>query len=180
MEEEILIKACCENNKKAQNYLSSEYSLKMFRLCYRYFKNQEEAEEDMINGFYKTFTSIKKFDFRGKGSLEKWIKTIMINEALMKIRSQKKVQFVEIKQDTFNIAEEEIDFSMDAEQIYQSITKMPAGYRTIFNLYVVDGFTHDEIAKKLEISVNTSKSQLSRARAYLKTELSKEKLEVRH
>ncbi len=139
----------------------------MFRLCFRYLRSKEEAEEVMANGFLKTFDHLKRFEDRGTGSLSAWIRRIMVNECLMVLRKQRPV-FVDAD-DTLSATPGQIgaDAQLDAEDLYELIRSLPTGYRTVFNLYVIEGYSHREIAAQFNISENTSKSQLSRARALM-------------
>lgn len=173
MDDRLLIKSCLQGDSKAQKQLYDLFVNKMFRLCYRYISNQFDAEDVMIVGFQKVFKHLGTFEYRETGSLEKWIKTIMINESLMFLRRAHKFEIIsvdEIKQDE---CAEWNTTNTDAEIIYRHITELPPGYRTVLNLYILDGLTHEEISEKLNISINTSKSQLSRARAILKKQLLK-------
>lgn len=168
--EETLIEKCRGNDSKAQASIYEKYSGKMFALCLRYIKEHSEAEDTMIQGFMKAFSKIDQF--KQEGSFEGWLRRIMVNESLTYIRRNKSMYLeVEIEK-----AEREPDFNtlsdhLEAQDILVLINKLPMGYRTVFNLYAIEGFSHKEIAEKLEISVNTSKSQLSRARSLLQNYL---------
>jgi RNA polymerase sigma factor (sigma-70 family) len=165
--EEKLLKLLNEKDKLAHKMVYEHYATAMFRLCFRYLKNEQDSEDVLIAGFMKVFDHFKKFEFRGKGSFNGWVKRIMINESLMFLR----------RSHNFNMVPEnyskdiEDDFASDseisAEEIYVLVRALPIGYRTVFNLYVIEGYSHKEIAEKLAISENTSKSQLSKARAAL-------------
>jgi RNA polymerase sigma-70 factor (ECF subfamily) len=172
LDEQLLISQCISGKEKAQKLLYDSYANQMFRLCLRYTGNYHDAEDVMITAFHKVFKNIGNFEYRGDGSLIKWVKTIMINESLMFLKSSRKYVFENIENTHVQIADE-IENTIDAEQIYQLILKLPDGYRTEVNLFIVDGLSHEEIANQLGISVNTSKSQLSRARALLKEQLFK-------
>ena len=142
----------------------------MFALCLRYIKENNEAEDTMIQGFMKAFSRIEQF--KHEGSFEGWLRRIMVNESLTYIRRNRSMYLeVEIEK-----ADREPDFNslsdhLEAKDIMELINKLPMGYRTVFNLYAIEGYSHKEIAEKLEISVNTSKSQLSRARGILQSYL---------
>lgn len=161
-----MIKKCLKNDRNAQNFLYEKFSASMFGVCRRYMKDQGEAELCMVNGFTKVFSNLHQFKFNG--SFEGWIRKIMVNECLMELRKRK----------NFNISLETISykliegFSIDEElhkkDIIQLLDYLPYGYRTIFNLFVIEQYTHEEIADKLGISINTSKSQLVKARTRLK------------
>ena len=139
----------------------------MFRLCFRYVREQQEAEDVLCKGFLKVFDNIGRFEARGPGSLDKWIVKIMVNEALMFLR-KKRFEFVSEDVAVQIPADIQTDAALEAEDIYEMIRALPIGYRTVFNLYAIEGFSHPEIAEKLGISVGTSKSQLSKARAQLR------------
>lgn len=139
----------------------------MFSVCRRYLRSREDAEEAMVTGFYKVFSQIESFS--AAGSFEGWIRRIMVNEALMKLR---KVQPIDFPGDEFQPVEKEDHFSIEADisarEIMNLLDELPPGYRTVFNLYVLEGFKHHEIAETLSISINTSKSQLILAKEKLR------------
>jgi RNA polymerase sigma factor (sigma-70 family) len=164
--EEELIKGCLRQERSAQQRLYDLYSSKMYGICYRYVKNPMEAEDVLITAFTKIFERIQQF--KGDGSFEGWIRRIMVNEALTHLRKSRTMYLeTEIEQ-----AEREPDYDrladqLQAEDLLKMIGELPAGYRVVFNMYAIDGYSHKEIAEQLGISENTSKSQLSRARTYL-------------
>jgi RNA polymerase sigma factor (sigma-70 family) len=165
-----LIKACKKQNSKAQCVLYDKYASLMLGLCKRYIKGEMEAEDVMINGFMKVFTKIDLFE--EKGSFEGWMKRIMINEALGFIRKNK-AMYLEIE---IEAADKEPDFDklfteLETKDLLKMVNELPSGYRTIFNLYAIEGYSHKEIAEMLGINENTSKSQLSRARMHLQKKL---------
>ena len=159
---------CKENNRFAQNRLYEAFSGRLFRLCMRYVQRREEAEEVLMNGFLKFFRGLPEFDYRDDAGLEGWLKRIMVNEALMHLRRQKALPvFADAEEAEVPDSVYLPDHSVNAETIYAAILELPTGYRTVFNLFVVEGYTHEEIAKQLGISAGTSKSQLSKARGML-------------
>ncbi|MFN8344438.1 MAG: sigma-70 family RNA polymerase sigma factor [Spirosomataceae bacterium] len=163
-----VVEMCKENNRFAQNRLYEAFSGRMFRLCMRYVRQREEAEEIVMNGFLKFFRGLSEFDYRDDTGLEGWLKRIMVNEALMHLRRQKALPvFTDTDEAEVPDSVYLPDGAVNAETIYAAILELPTGYRTVFNLYVVEGYTHEEIAKQLNVSVGTSKSQLSKARALL-------------
>ncbi len=170
--ERRLIKNCQKNNRKSQKKLYEQFADDMFSLCFRYINNVTDTEDVLIKAFTKVFENIKKFEYRGDGSLKKWIKTIMINESLMFLRAKKKLFFEEI-----NTKIESDDISVESEISYNEIIslveKMPTGYRTVFNLYSIEGYSHKEISELLSIKINTSKSQLHKAKKYLQKQILK-------
>ena len=169
LETELII-ACKKQNAKAQRALYDKHASHMLGLCKRYIKGEMEAEDVMIKGFMKVFTKIDLFG--GKGSFEGWMKRIMINEALGYIRKNKSM-YLEME---IEAADKEPDFDtlsteLEAMDLLKMVNGLPSGYRTIFNLYAIEGYAHKEIAELLGISENTSKSQLSRARMHLQKRL---------
>ena len=137
----------------------------MFRLCYRYLGNVHDAEDIVVEGFLKIFDKIETIEYRSESSFVNWMKTIMINESLMLLRKNKRIRFIEF--DLHIEQENEFDISIELEEIFKVMDFMPDGYRTVFNLFVVEGYSHHEIAEKLEVSVQTSKSQLCKAKKFL-------------
>lgn len=171
-----LISACRRQEAKAQRELYETYAAQMLGLCRRYVKDELEAEDLMVKGFMKVLTKIDLFE--GKGSFEGWMKKIMVNEALGYIR-QNKSMYLEVE---IAAADKEPDFdalsnNLEVEDLLAMVNDLPSGYRTIFNLYAIEGYSHREISKMLGINENTSKSQLSRARTQLqKALIEKEKI----
>jgi RNA polymerase sigma-70 factor (ECF subfamily) len=163
------IQACKEGDRTAQKYLFERYAGQMYALCYRYVKAREDAEELMLNGFLDFYKSIKRFRYAGENSVTPWLKKIMINECLMFLRKRKHFRMISLTGGSEISIDENAIARMSAEEIYRLITELPAGYRTVFNLYVIEGMTHKEIAGLLKITEGTSKSQLSKARNILQT-----------
>jgi RNA polymerase sigma-70 factor, ECF subfamily len=169
-EEKDLIKLAAENNRHAQQKIYSKHAPKMLGICRQYIKDLHQAEDIMITAFMKVFTNLSNFEH--KGSFEGWIRRIMVNECISYIRVQKKVSFLEDEyyvEDTFN----NIESQFSVEDIQTLIDGLPDGYKIIFNLYAIEGYKHQEIAKTLGISEGTSKSQLSHARKMLKDQINK-------
>lgn len=167
-EERDIIKQAAESNRHAQQKLYSKHAPKMLGVCRQYIKDIQQAEDIMITAFMKVFTNLKKFEH--KGSFEGWVRRIMVNECISFLRAQKRVSFLEDEfyvEDTFNNIESH--FSVD--DIQTLIDNLPDGYRMVFNLYAIEGFKHQEIAKMLRISEGTSKSQLSHARKMLQKQV---------
>lgn len=169
-EEKDLIKLAAENNRHAQQKIYSKHAPKMLSICRQYIKDLHQAEDIMITAFMKVFTNLSNFEH--KGSFEGWIRRIMVNECISYLRVQKKVSFLEDEfyvEDTFN----NIESQFSVEDIQALIDGLPDGYKMIFNLYAIEGYKHQEIAKTLAISEGTSKSQLSHARKMLKEQINK-------
>jgi len=136
-------------------------------ICRRYVKNPEDAEELLLDGFYKFFKKINSFSYKGDAALYMWLKKIMINECLMFLR--KKNVFTIVTEATVQempLQEDALD-KLSAGEIFNLIVQLPVGYRTVFNLYVIEGMPHKEVAALLNISEGTSKSQLSKAKNLL-------------
>ncbi|WP_040006401.1 RNA polymerase sigma factor [Fibrisoma limi] len=164
-----LIEQCKRGNAFAQKRLFDQYANRLFRVSLRYVRNESDAEEVLMNGFMKAFQGISDFTYRDDKGLEAWLRRIIVNEALQHLRANRSLPLFQpeemagIQPDSNPLP----DMGLDAERIYALIRELPTGYRTIFNLYVIEGYTHREIAERLAISENTSKSQLSKARALL-------------
>lgn len=177
--EEIILRGCRKGKAKAQRELYDRYATTMLGVCLRYVKNKAEAEDVLQEGFIKVFKNLKNYN--GEGSLAGWIYRIMVNTALNYLRSKKKIQFVEYEgnvPDTSDDSQVEPPFSK--QQFMDAIHDLPDGYRTVFNLYVLEGYKHREIADILEISINTSKTQLAKARQMLKKTLTAIKQREQH
>jgi len=153
------------------------YSKKMMGVCLRYAKDSDEAQDVLQIGFIKVFEKLDTY--KREGSLEGWIRKIIVNTALDIIRKNKKfmndVEMEKVDYQLQNYNEDAVDV-LSVQDLLSVIQKMPTGFKTVFNMYVIEGYSHQEIADELNISVNTSKSQLSRARAHLQKVLIKEKV----
>ena len=164
-----LIAACRNNNRQAQQTLFHQMAGKMLSVIKRYVTNTTEAEDTLMEGFVKVFAKLDQY--QGGGSFEGWIRKIMVNEALMSIRRTKDRFPVDIEV-AFDLAHpDETLMQLGVQEIETLIASLPTGYRTIFTLYAIEGYSHAEIADLLAISEGTSKSQLSRARALLQNQL---------
>lgn len=164
--QEDLIKGCIRRERSAQKRLYDTFSSKMYALCCRYVKDSMEAEDVLVTAFTKILDRIDQF--KGDGSFEGWIRRIVVNESLTYLRRNRSM-YVETE---LEAADRDPDYQhlsdhLEAEDLLSMIQELPVGYRMVFNLYAIDGFSHKEIADQLNISENTSKSQLSRARVFL-------------
>jgi RNA polymerase sigma-70 factor (ECF subfamily) len=169
-EEREIIQLAVQNNRQAQQKIYSKYSPKMLGVCRQYIKDLQQAEDIMITAFMKVFTNLDSFEH--KGSFEGWIRRIMVNECISYIRVQKKVSFLEDEyyvEDSFN----NIESHFSVNDIQSLIDSLPDGYKMVFNLYIIEGYKHQEIAKMLGINEGTSKSQLSHARKMLQEQINK-------
>ena len=170
MTEQKAIEGCKKQDRICQKYLFDTYSDGMLMVCLRYVKSLPDAEEMMLNGFYNFFKAIDRFIYNGKGSIGGWLKKIMINECLMHLR-KKGLQIVNEDRAAEIGADDGQISRMNANEIYKLVMNLPEGYRTVFNLFVIEGYSHREIAKMLGINEGTSKSQLSKARIHLQKEI---------
>lgn len=176
MTEHEIVSGCIENNPLAQKMLFDMYSKKMMGVCLRYASCAEEADDMLQKGFIKVFENITSFN--GSGSLEGWVRKVMVNASLDHLRKYKKLKNnVDIEGNEYHLgAEDHTLDSMQAQEILKIIQRLPDGFRTVFNMFAIEGYSHKEIAKELNISINTSKSQFSRARAYLRKIIIEEKI----
>ncbi|OED44863.1 RNA polymerase subunit sigma-70 [Flavobacteriaceae bacterium (ex Bugula neritina AB1)] len=163
-----LIKKCKKQDAKAQEQLYRLYGSKLFSICLKYSDNYANAEDTLQDAFITIFAKISQY--KGQGSFEGWMKRITINTALQKYRKQKVFEIVNEEQiEAVEIEIDEDNVSLD--YLLQIIQQLPDRYRLVFNLYVLDGYSHKEIAEMLDISVGTSKSNLARARYILKEKI---------
>lgn len=165
-----LAKAVQRQDPKAQTRLYEKFSSKMLAVCTRYVGDKMEAEDVMIDGFMRVFDKIDQFTFQG--SFEGWIRKIMVNEALMYVRGKKMI-IVDLEYAIEEPNESSFNTDLEAADLMKLIEELPIGYRTVFNLAAIEGYSHLEIGQMLGISEGTSKSQLSRARAMLQAKLVK-------
>ncbi len=169
-EERKLIQQAVDQNRFAQNQLFAEFSPKMLGVCRQYIKDLQLAEDVMISAFMKVFVNLNQFEH--KGSFEGWIRRIMVNECISFIRVQKQVKFIE-EETFFEERFNDIESKFSTDEIQFLIDNLPDGYKMVFNLYVIEGYKHQEIAQMLNISEGTSKSQLSHARKMLQNQILK-------
>lgn len=164
-----LLEGCKKNNRESQKQLYNLLSSKMFGVCLRYVKDRDIAEDLLQEGFVKIFTNIEKF--RGEGSFEGWARRIFVNTAIEAYRKSTKMYPI-VNLECAEHYEGELIYNdtLELEDLMKLIHGLSPGYRTVFNLYVIEGYAHKEIAEMLQISEGTSKSQLARAR-YLLQEL---------
>jgi len=169
-----LIQNCRINDTKAQSELYKLFSSKLFSTCLKYSKNYAEAEDNLQDAFVTIFKKIGQY--KNKGSFEGWLKRITVNTALQRYRGQTVFEIVndDLITDEVVTVEDEDDISID--YLLQIIQELPDRYRLVFNLYVLDGYSHKDIATMLEITSGTSKSNLARARQILKTRITDYKM----
>ena len=167
MDTSELIKEARQGSAAAQKYLFDQLSGKMLMICRRYVKSQEDSEELMLDGFYQFFKKLSSFSYQGEAALYTWLKRIMINECLMFLRKKNVFNIVtDVEVEDVALPEEALN-NLSADEIFKLIVQLPVGYRTVFNLYVIEGLPHKEIAALLKISEGTSKSQLSKSKVLL-------------
>lgn len=176
MTEEYIIAGCLHNDPAAQRELYNRYSPKMLSVCYRYAQNREDAEDMLQEAFIKVFTQIHTF--QNKGAFEGWIRRIIVHTCINFLKKYKKFsESVDLAQANYlHIKEETIPSIMQAKQVTECIRILPIGYRTVLNLYAIEGFSHREIANMLEIEESTSRSQYTRAKAMLENILVKKNI----
>ena len=167
MTEEAILKGCLNNNATAQRELYNKYSSKMLAVCYRYGHNREDAEDMLQEGFIKVFLQIHTFENRG--AFEGWIRRIIVHTCINILKKNKKFnESVDIIYATgIQIREESVPAIIQAKQVVECIRLLPVGYRTVLNLYAVEGYSNREIANMLDIEESTSRSQYTRAKSML-------------
>lgn len=171
MELDEIIKQCQKGEAKAQEMLYKLFGKKLFAVCLKYAPNYEDAQDHFQDGFLHLFNKIIQFEF--KGSFEGWAKRLMVNHVLQQYR---KVTHLEIVQEIPDTSETiEVEDAIELQELLQLIQELPTQYRLVFSLYVLDNYSHKEIATMLEITEGTSKSNLSRAKKILK-----DKIEMRN
>ena len=173
--EDILIKGCINWDRQAQSSLYKKYQSKMFAVCYQYSKSREEAEDTFHEGFMKVFDNIASF--AKKGTLEGWIRKIMVNTAIEKYRKGKHLSFIVNMDDTTEVSDhffsDDILNRIEATELIALIQKLPPAYQMVFNLYVMEGMKHKEISASVGISEGTSKSNLYEAKSILRNLINK-------
>ncbi len=174
MTESELIQRCCQQDAKAQRFLYERYAPKMLGVCRRYISSREDAEDVLVEAMFKVFDNIQAF--QSAGSFEGWIRRIVVNESLMFLR-KKRLFTIDTDGSELNSIDHatplSIEHELAAKEILQLLERLPTGYRTVFNLFVIEGYKHIEIAEMLNISINTSKSQLILAKERMRRELEK-------
>jgi RNA polymerase sigma-70 factor (ECF subfamily) len=178
MEESVLIQLCLKQDYTAQEFLYKKYAPRFLALILRYIPRRDDAEDVLVESVFKIFTKLDTF--KKEGSFEGWMKRLVVNDCLMFLRKNK---MITVGIDTLNEAKVDMDDSFmekDVEALKRVIDSLPSGYKIIFNLYVVEGYKHKEIAQLLGISVNTSKSQLIHAKRSIRKQLGLTHLDTDH
>lgn len=161
-----LIQKCKNNDTKAQSELYKLYSSKLFAICLKYSRNRAEAEDNLQDSFLTIFKKISQYN--NKGSLEGWLKRVVVNTTLQRYRKNKGVFDIVSEEHIEDVTIEVDNDEVDIDFLLRCIQELPDRYRLVFNLYALDGYSHKEIAEMLDISAGTSKSNLARARMILK------------
>ena len=176
MTEEQMLAGSIKNNASAQEAFYNKFSPKMLGVCYRFAKNREDAEDMLQEGFIKIFTQLHQY--RNEGALEGWIRRIVVHTCINVLKKNKK--FAEsvdiIHANSIHVKEDMIPSIMQAKQVVECIRMLPMGYKTVLNLYAIEGYSHKEIAGMLDIEESTSRSQYTRAKAMLEDILIKKKI----
>ena len=176
MTEEQMLAGSIKNNAAAQEALYNRFSPRMLGVCYRFAKNREDAEDMLQEGFIKVFAQIHTF--QNRGSFEGWVRRIMIHTCINNLKKNKRFnESVDLIHATsVQIKEENIPSIIQAKQVIECIRLLPIGYRTVLNLYAIEGFSHREIGEMLDIEESTSRSQYTRAKAMLEDILIKKRI----
>jgi RNA polymerase sigma-70 factor (ECF subfamily) len=167
--ESALIKKAIKNNREAQHVLFEMHAPKMLSVCRYYIKDMQQAEEAMLNGFFKVFKNLKTF--KNEGSFEGWIRRIMIRESISYLRQKKSIDILCDEDVSTSAQSNNIQTNLEISEIQSLIDSLPEGYRMVFVMYAIEGYKHDEIAELLKISTGTSKSQLFKARKMLQEQI---------
>lgn len=171
MNEEILVRKCIERDNRAQKKLFDLFAPKLFGVCLRYMKDHDLAQDTLQDGFVKIFTKLS--DYNGKGSFEGWMRRIVVNTCLDQLRKDQKLKMnTSIDDVSFLVKDNHwIEEELTAKDLLKLVESLPDGYRVVFNMFAIEGYSHKEIAEQLNISENTSKSQFSRAKSHLRKKL---------
>lgn len=169
-----IVEGCLRNERLAQKRLYDLYAGRMAAVCMRYVGDREDALDLMHDGFVKVFTNLKQYN--GNGSFEAWMRKVFVNVSLERLRKNDALRGSEdVTGETFQMDSGDVSAieKMSADEIMQLINELPVGFRTVFNMYAVEGYSHQEIAEKLGINEASSRSQFSRARAVLQEKIRK-------
>jgi RNA polymerase sigma factor (sigma-70 family) len=176
MTEEAILQGCFKNQAAAQRELYNRYSPKMLAVCYRFAHNREDAEDMLQEGFIKIFSQIHTF--QSKGAFEGWVRRIIVHTCINSLKKNKRFnENVDIiHANSIHIREESVPSIVQAKQVVECIRILPIGYRTVLNLYAIEGYSHKEISVMLDIEESTSRSQYTRARQMLEDILIKKNI----
>lgn len=165
-----LINESLRNNRQAQQRLYEKFSPKMLSLCVYYINDRQQAEDIMLQGFFKVFTKLKQY--QNTGSFEGWIRKIMVYECISFLRKKNNLVFTDDIEIFQAKVDNEVELSIGVENLQNYINRLPDGSKVVFNMFVIEGYKHAEIAEMLNVTVGTSKTQLNRARKALKEMIS--------
>jgi len=176
MTDEALIEGCIKGQQSAQKHLYERFYRKMMGVCLRYASNAEEAEDVLQEAFIKVFEKLPSYN--GSGSFEGWVRRTFVNTAIDNHRKTKVLRYnVDIDSVAYQLPSSGLVLeSLAAQDLMKIIHGLPVGYRVVFNMYAIEGYSHKEIAEQLKISVNTSKSQYSRAKSHIRNILEKQEI----
>ncbi len=176
MTDEFMLDGCLKNDAASQDALYSRFSPRMLGVCYRFAKNREDAEDMLQDGFIKVFSQMHQY--RNEGALEGWIRRIIVHTCINILKKNKKfTDCVDILQASgVSIKEESIPSVIQAKEVVECIRLLPLGYKTVLNLYAIEGYSHREISNMLDIEESTSRSQYTRAKAMLEEILIKKNI----
>jgi RNA polymerase sigma factor (sigma-70 family) len=171
-----MVDGCVQGDQKSQHELYQLYYSKMMGVCYRYANDPEEAKDILHDGFLKVYANISKYNY--KGSLEGWVRRIVVNTAIDHFRKFKNIfSMSESNIESEMIQSHHTDYDanaqMNEQELLKAINNLSPAYKLVFNLYAIEGYSHKEIAEKLSINIGTSKSNLAKARMNLQKELEK-------
>ena len=171
MTEKELVEGCIREDRICQRELWDRYSKKIMSLCLRYCNSQEEAEDALMEAYIKVYDNLSKFRFQS--SLETWMRRVAVNLCINKIRARKHI-WSSITEDEYRLGYQDDAFNnMQVDQIMKLVEALPVGYRTVFNMYAIEGYSHKDIAEMLGIDEGTSRSQFAKARKVLQTAIEK-------
>ncbi len=176
MTEQAILSGCLNNHPSSQKELYTRYSPKMLAVCFRFAHNKEDAEDMLQEGFIKVFSQIHTF--RNQGAFEGWVRRIVVHTCINNLKKNKRFnESVDlIHANSIQVKEESIPSIVQAKQIVECIRLLPMGYRTVLNLYAIEGYAHKEIAEMLDIEESTSRSQYTRAKQMLEEILVKKRI----
>lgn len=173
MSDQDLVQECVKSNPAAQKVLYERYYSRMLALCLRYSDSKDDAKDSLHDGFILLFSKIESYS--GKGSFEGWMRRVFVNNMLMKFRKRDVFkESVSVDDVTWNVpVKEDVFEKIGSKNIIKLISQMPQGYKVVFNMIVIEGYSYKEVAQKLNVSEVSVRSQLSRGRMWLKERILK-------
>ena len=164
-----MVQACLQGDERAQRHFYDQFKVKMYGLCLRFAASQTEAEDMLMEGFYKVFRDLRQF--KGQCPLEAWVRQVMVNAALMHLRKKHRHLSTAIALENISddlVSKEDPLEHLNASAVISLIQQLPPGFRAVFNLFAIEGYSHREISEQLDITESTSRSQYSRAKTVLR------------